>query len=112
MSSTVVKDDFIEYVRPGDPDWDDEAPGGQERRVRRAFLVSTFIDRDYYVQTISDDDNRPNHASRESSTRPRGYQCWRVLTRPSPRPSPAHSGECSRASEEPGGAASSHGCGR
>jgi hypothetical protein len=57
MSSTVVKDDYIEYALPGDPDWDDEAPGGQERRVRRAFLVSTFIDRDYYVQTISDDDN-------------------------------------------------------
>jgi hypothetical protein len=57
MTSTVIKDDYIEYVRPGDPDWDDGAPGGQERRVGRAFLVSTFIDRDYYVQTISDDDN-------------------------------------------------------
>jgi hypothetical protein len=57
MSSTVVKDDFVEYIRPGDPDWDDDALGGQERRVRRTFLISTFIDHDYYVQTISDDDN-------------------------------------------------------
>jgi hypothetical protein len=56
MSNTVTKDDYIEYVRPGDPDWNDEAQVSQVRRVSRAFLVSTFIDRDYYVQTISDDD--------------------------------------------------------
>jgi hypothetical protein len=54
MRVTTVKEDYVEYVGPEDADFD---PGQvQARLVTRRFEVSTFIDRDYYVQTISDDD--------------------------------------------------------
>jgi hypothetical protein len=83
MSSTVVKDDYIEYVRPGDPDWDDGELGGQPRSVPREFLVSTFIDRDYYVQTITDGDNTVLAYS--VTTRSRKFQpVLQVPRRPGP----------------------------
>jgi hypothetical protein len=58
MRSTVVKDDYQEFISPGDPDYDPTQTDGAARRrsVTRSFSVSTFIDRDYYVQTITDDD--------------------------------------------------------
>jgi hypothetical protein len=58
MHRTIVKDDYVEFVLPGDPDFDPALAehGPQERRVTRLFTECTFIDRDYYVQTLSDDD--------------------------------------------------------
>jgi hypothetical protein len=50
MRVTMVKEDYVE---------DADLVAGQEpqmRLVSRSFEVSTFIDRDYYVQTISDGD--------------------------------------------------------
>jgi hypothetical protein len=58
MRRTIVKDDCVEYLSSDDPDFDPALSeyGVQERRVTQAFTVCTFIDRDYYVQTISDGD--------------------------------------------------------
>jgi hypothetical protein len=58
MQRTVVKTDYVEFVQSGDPDFDPHADAGetQERFVERPFTESTFIDRDYYVQAITDDD--------------------------------------------------------
>jgi hypothetical protein len=55
MRSSTIKDDYVEWVSPEDPDFDPSIEN-QTRLVARHFEVSTFIDRDYYVQTISDDD--------------------------------------------------------
>jgi hypothetical protein len=54
MRISTIKDDYVEWVTPEDPDFDPEQ--NQTRLVTRRFEVSTFIDRDYYVQAISDDD--------------------------------------------------------
>jgi hypothetical protein len=58
IQRTVVKDDYVELVPlelsisdPGDGEYE-----LQEQRSRRAFTESVFIDRDYYAQTITDDD--------------------------------------------------------
>jgi hypothetical protein len=53
---TVTKEDFLEYIGPKDPGYD---PGGEEVQksyARRDLTECFFLDRDYYVQTISDDD--------------------------------------------------------
>ncbi len=55
MRTSIIKDDYVEWVSPKDPDFDPSIEN-QTRLVIRRFEVSTFIDRDYYVQTISDDD--------------------------------------------------------
>lgn len=58
MQRTIVKADYVELVHSSDPDFDPHADARetQERFVERSFIESTFIDRDYYVQAISDDD--------------------------------------------------------
>jgi hypothetical protein len=58
MQRSVVKSDYIEFVQRGDPDFDPHADPlqPQERYLERSFTESTFIDRDYYVQAITDDD--------------------------------------------------------
>jgi hypothetical protein len=58
MRSSVAREDYAKLVSPEDPDFDaGQAENGMQwRHVRKRFLVSTFIDRDYYVQVISDDD--------------------------------------------------------
>jgi hypothetical protein len=55
MRSSIVKADYVEWVSSDDADFDTSAEP-QTRLVSRHFEVSTFIDRDYYVQTITDDD--------------------------------------------------------
>jgi hypothetical protein len=55
MRSSTIKDDYIEWVSSEDPDFDPSVEN-QTRLAARRFEVSTFIDRDYYVQAISDDD--------------------------------------------------------
>jgi hypothetical protein len=57
MSSSVVKDDYIELISPDDPEFHPENSSMQQRYVTRPFLASTFIDRDYYIQTICNDDD-------------------------------------------------------
>ncbi len=51
MRQTIHKDDYVELVTPEDPKLE-----SREHHVTKQFTVSTFIDRDYYVQAISDDD--------------------------------------------------------
>jgi hypothetical protein len=59
---TITKDDSIDYVGPGDPRFDPSLadPEGfepmHEVLEARSYTESVFIDRDYYVQTISDYD--------------------------------------------------------
>lgn len=55
MRTSVIKDDYIEWVSSEDLEFD-LLVDNQTRLVERRFEVSTFIDRDYYVQTITDDD--------------------------------------------------------
>lgn len=55
MRSSTVKKDYVEWLGSDDPDYD-AASDENTRICPRRFEVSTFIDRDYYVQTISDDD--------------------------------------------------------
>jgi hypothetical protein len=55
MRSSTIKDDHIEWVSSEDTDFDPSVEN-QTRLAARRFEVSTFIDRDYYVQAISDDD--------------------------------------------------------
>ena len=56
MRSSAVKKDYAEWVGHDDPDFDPSSQEIQTRIVPRRFEVSTFIDSDYYVQAISDDD--------------------------------------------------------
>jgi hypothetical protein len=56
MSRTVLKADFKEFIGSDDPAFDPASEGSQERLVSRRFGVSTFIDRDYFVQVITDRD--------------------------------------------------------
>jgi hypothetical protein len=49
---TITKKDFLEYLGSDEP----EGPEVQTRKVRRELTECFFIDRDYYVQTISDSD--------------------------------------------------------
>jgi hypothetical protein len=59
MRQRVVKDDYVELLAPDDPKLDPELAraGISGRHVTKTFTVCTFIDRDYYVQTISDEDD-------------------------------------------------------
>jgi len=54
---TISKRDFLEHLGPDDPGYDPDSPEVQTREVRRSFTECFFIDRDYYVQTISDSDD-------------------------------------------------------
>jgi hypothetical protein len=58
MRHTVVKDDYVELIAPGDPDFDPDSEETelQERLLTKVFTESTFIDRDYYVQALCDQD--------------------------------------------------------
>jgi hypothetical protein len=53
---TITKDDYLEYLSRADPAYDPDGSEVQTREVRRSFTECFFIDRDYYVQTISDAD--------------------------------------------------------
>jgi len=55
MRNSTIKDDYVDWVSSEDPDFDPSIEN-QTRLVARRFEVSTFIDRDYYVQAITDDD--------------------------------------------------------
>lgn len=62
---TVVNEQYREIVSAGDPRFDLEAaiaaypedPTSHDVYEQRAFLRSIFVDRDFLVQTISDDDD-------------------------------------------------------
>jgi hypothetical protein len=56
MRRTVVKQDFREYIRRGDPRFQRGGEELQEVYVEKEFTECIFIDRDYYVQVICDDD--------------------------------------------------------
>jgi hypothetical protein len=56
MRRVVVKEDYRELLAPNDPRFEEELEEAQYAYVERHFTESIFIDRDYYVQTISDDD--------------------------------------------------------
>ena len=83
MQGTILKEDYAEFIAPQDPDYNhalDEFET-QRRYVSRAFVASTFIDRDYYVQTICDEDQTVlafSVTTRSKRFRPR-YQILRPL---------------------------------
>lgn len=79
VQHSVVKDDYMVLLDRDDPEWDPESH--QLKAQSREFVVSVFIDRDYYVQTISDDDQTVLAYS--VTTRSRRF-------RPSLRPVPAY----------------------
>lgn len=54
VQHTVVKEDSMVPLDRDDPGYDPDAY--QQKAEPRAFTVSIYLDRDYYVQTISDDD--------------------------------------------------------
>jgi hypothetical protein len=56
MRISTVNKDYVEWIGPDDPGFDPSSQESQTRLASRRFEVSTFIDRDYYVQTISDED--------------------------------------------------------
>jgi hypothetical protein len=83
MQETILKEDYAEIVSSNEsdyePDLDDFAI--QRRYVSKTFVVSTFIDRDYYVQTICDEDQTVlafSVTTRSKRFRPR-YQILRPL---------------------------------
>ncbi|HMJ34778.1 MAG TPA: ETEC_3214 domain-containing protein [Baekduia sp.] len=63
IQHTVIKEDFHELITSQDARFDHEhavvdeyGPRQQELRSPQAFTVSIFVDRDFYVQTISNED--------------------------------------------------------
>lgn len=56
MRGTIVKKNYKEFITTDDPRWDPESGEPQWGIVTKEFTQCFFIDRDYYVQTISDDD--------------------------------------------------------
>ena len=56
MRKTIVKDDYAVIVATGDPDAPREPEDVFETYVEQTFQEATFIDRDYYVQMICDED--------------------------------------------------------
>jgi hypothetical protein len=58
MQRTVAYDEYLEIVGREDPDFSPLADEyeTQRRIVTVRFLVSLFVDRDYYVETVCDDD--------------------------------------------------------
>ncbi len=57
ISRTVINANYLEYVSSADLDYDAMRPGEtQTRLVSKPFGVAIFIDRDYYVQAITDTD--------------------------------------------------------
>jgi len=53
---TVTKKDSLAYLGSDDPGYEPEGLEIQTQKVRRDLTECFFIDRDYYVQTISDSD--------------------------------------------------------
>jgi hypothetical protein len=53
---TLTKKDYLEYLGTEDEDYDPEGSEVQTREVRRDLTECFFIDRDFYLQTISDSD--------------------------------------------------------
>jgi hypothetical protein len=58
MRISTVSNNYVEWIGPDDPGFDPSSQESQTRLASRRFEVSTFIDRDYYVQTVSDEDER------------------------------------------------------
>lgn len=56
MRRAIVKENYREFLVPGDPAFEEGLEEAQYAYVDRRFTESIFIDRDYYVQAISDDD--------------------------------------------------------
>lgn len=56
MRRIVVKKDYREFLMPDDPRFEEGREETQYAYVEKRFTESIFIDRDYYVQTISDGD--------------------------------------------------------
>jgi hypothetical protein len=56
MRRVVVKKDYREWLASDDPRFQEGREESQYAYVEKHFTESIFIDRDYYVQTISDDD--------------------------------------------------------
>jgi hypothetical protein len=56
MRRVVVKEDYREWLASNDPRFREGLEESQYAYVEKHFTESIFIDRDYYVQTISDDD--------------------------------------------------------
>jgi hypothetical protein len=56
IRKTITKKDFLEYLGTDDTGYDPEGSEVQTREVCRDLTECFFIDRDYYVQTISDSD--------------------------------------------------------
>jgi hypothetical protein len=54
MQRTLVKDDYLVPLVVGDPSFDPD--DYQLKPETREFTISVFIDRDYYVQTVTDTD--------------------------------------------------------
>jgi hypothetical protein len=77
MRNWTVKDDYIEHVCSEAPDFYPSIEN-QTRLIPRRFEVSTFIDRDYYVQAISDDDKKVLAFS--VTTRSRGFSRFMTFT--------------------------------
>lgn len=83
MQSTIRNEDFVELIGSEDPRY---RPGGddmgtQEATVSRDFVVSLFIDPDYYVQTICDEDRTViafSVTTRSNRFRPR----YRIVQKP------------------------------
>lgn len=85
MRRTFLKEDYVEILGAEDPDFDPDLPEleTQERFVTKVFTESTFIDRDYYVQTITDDDQTVLAFS--VTTRSKRFRpVFQVLRRPGP----------------------------
>src|SRR5262245_16303606 len=53
---TVVKKNFREYIDRNDPRYEPAGEEVQSVLTSRAFTECFYLDRDYYVQTISDED--------------------------------------------------------
>jgi len=57
VSRSIVKSDYLEYLSADDPEYDPRRSDEiQTRTFAKAFGLAIFIDRDYYVQAISETD--------------------------------------------------------
>lgn len=83
MQATIRNDDFTELIGPEDPRFrpGEDDMGVQELKVPHEFLMSLFIDRDFYVQTICDSDRTVlafSVTTRSNRFRPR----YRLIRKP------------------------------
>lgn len=77
MRYRLQKDDYRIALRLGDPGFDPER--AQWKPVPRDFIISVFIDRDYYVQAVCDCDETVlaySVTSRSPRFRPRFQPVW------------------------------------